>query len=363
MKVVFFIDHLRADGTQRFLRQLVAGLAARGHRLAVVCLNDSWDQVVIDDLRRNGAEVRIVGRAALVGLYGIVTTFIWLRARRFDTAVTLLFTADVFARILAQAAGIPWIISSIRARNVNYSWWQHMMSRLTMPLADLVVLNSANASDYAMQHEGVQRGRMVIIPNGVSVENIALSQAALRTELGLPSAGPLLGSTGRLTHQKGFDVLLHALAMLPNTNSSLVIFGSGEEQQRLQHLAETLGICGRVAFAGYRHDAAQLLGALDLYIHSARFEGMPNALLEAMAAGCPIVATAIDGNRELLTDGVHGWLVSPDDPGALAQAISEALENPTEAQRRGRAAQARAAQEFSITAMVDAWESVLSDDE
>ncbi|MDZ4719229.1 MAG: glycosyltransferase, partial [Roseiflexaceae bacterium] len=284
MKVVFFIDHLRADGTQRFLRQLVAGLAARGHRLAVVCLNDSWDQVVIDDLRRNGAEVRIVGRAALVGLYGIVTTFIWLRARRFDTAVTLLFTADVFARILAQAAGIPWIISSIRARNVNYSWWQHMMSRLTMPLADVVVLNSANASDFAVAHEGLRRTQMVVIPNGVSVGSARIrSSAGLRAELGLPIAGTLLGSVGRLTYQKGFDVLLHALALLPNANSCLALFGSGEEQQHLQQLAKALGLCGRVAFAGYRHDAAQLLGALDLYIHAARFEGMPNALLEAMA--------------------------------------------------------------------------------
>jgi glycosyltransferase involved in cell wall biosynthesis len=360
MRIVFFIDHLRADGTQHFLRQLVAGLAARGHVLAIVCLNDSWDAIVVEDLQSAGAEIRIVGQRALVGVYGIVTALIWLRARHFDALVTLLFTSDVLGRLLGWLANIRLVVSSIRARNTHYAWWQRLAVRLTMPLADLVVLNSANASDFAVAHEGVQRARMVVIPNGVAVGgNAVLAQAQLRAELGLPSAGPLLGSVGRLTHQKGFDVLLHALALLPNPDCCLVLFGTGEEQQRLQNLADTLGIRGRVAFAGYRHDAAQLLGALDVYVHPARFEGMPNALLEAMAAGRPIVATNVDGNRELICDQTLGWLVPPDDATVLAQQIASALENPTEAQRRGMAAQARAIQQFGITAMVDAWERVL----
>lgn len=360
MRVVFFIDHLRADGTQRFLRQLIAGLAERGHVLAIVCLNDSWDATVVGELQAAGAELRVVGQRALACVYGLITTLIWMRARRFDCAVTMLFVADVVARPLARAAAIPRLISSIRARNVNYAWWQRVLVRLTMPLTDQVVLNSANASDFAIAHEAVPASRMHIIPNGVLIGSSSeLTQVIVRAEFGLPMDSRVLGSVGRLTYQKGFDVLLHALAQLAQRDIVLVLFGQGEDERSLRELAQELDIAEQVIFAGHRHDLLGLLGSLDIYIHPARFEGMPNALLEAMAAGRPIVATNVDGNRELIVDGIHGWLVPPNDPSALARAITIALENPAEAQRRGRAAQLRANQEFSVDVMVDAWEQVL----
>ena len=114
-------------------------------------------------------------------------------------------------------------------------------------------------------------------------------------------------------------------------------------------------------FAGYRRDVSSLLSALDLYVHPSRFEGMPFAVLEAMAASCPIVASAVDGTRELIDDGVHGWLVPPDDPVALAYAIDAALGDIAEARRRGELARQRVAAQFNVDAMVDAWEQILID--
>ena len=100
---------------------------------------------------------------------------------------------------------------------------------------------------------------------------------------------------------------------------NLVVFGAGEEEASLRTLALKLGLESRVRFAGYRRDLPSLLGALDLYVDPARFEGMPNALLEAMAAACPIVATAVDGNRELIEDGKHGWLGTAGGPSVLSR--------------------------------------------
>jgi glycosyltransferase involved in cell wall biosynthesis len=202
---------------------------------------------------------------------------------------------------------------------------------------------------------------MYVIPNGVEVTNYQnpVNRADLRAMFGLPPEVTLIGSVGRLTHQKGFDLLLQALTLVSNDNTHLVIVGNGEEESQLKSQAARLGLEQHVHFAGYRRDVPQLLGALDLYVHPARFEGMPNALLEAMAAGCPIVASSVDGNCELITDGIHGWLVIPENVNALACAMRTALNNPTEAQQRGRCAQEHVARKYSVEAMVTAWERVL----
>jgi glycosyltransferase involved in cell wall biosynthesis len=362
MKIVYFIDHLRADGTQRALQQLVEGLAKRGHQQTVICLNNSSDDTVVCALQTHEVEVRFVGKAGLVGGYGIAATWGWLRQCRFDVAVTLLFFSDVIGRAAARAAKIPWIVSSLRARNTNYAEWQRFLVRGTMRWADVVIINSRGTRDFAISAEGAPPERIIVVPNGIYVDNYreSMERATLRAEFGLPAEWRLIGSVGRLTHQKGHDLLIAALARLSWQDVNLLLVGVGEAMERLRALARALGVEQRVHFAGYRRDVPRLLGALDLYVHPARFEGMPNALLEAMAAGCPIIASAVDGNRELIEDGVHGWLVASEDVGGLRQAIESALRDRGTALRRGAAAQQRAATEFGIEGVVTAWEAALT---
>jgi len=362
MKFVFIIDHLRPDGTQTVLVQLAAGLASRGHTQKVICLNDSWDQDIVDRLNSVGAKVRIIGKVSLVSGYGILWLLRYLRKEEFDVAITFLHVADVLGRLLANWASVPRIVSSLRARNVNYSRLQRWLVRTTMKTADAVIINSAHVRDFAISNEGVQPDRIHVIPNGVRAEIFykPIDWISLRDRLGLPKTGWLLGAVGRLTKQKGIDTLLQALCLLGNRDLNLVIFGTGEDEASLRALAIQLKVEARVHFAGYRRDLPSLLGALDLYVHPARFEGMPNAVLEAMAAACPIVATRVDGIRELIEDGNHGWLVKAESPKELARAIDEALKDSEEAHRRGVLARERVLQAFSLESMIAAWEAVLT---
>lgn len=363
MNLVFMIDHLRPDGTQAVLIQLVAGLARRGHTQTVICLNDSWDHEIVNRLSFAGADVRIIGKFSLASGYGILSLLHYFQKARFDVAITFLHVSDVLGRTLAKWASIPRIVSSLRARNVNYSRLQRWLVQRTMKAADVIVINTAHARDFAIREEGADPDRVHVIPNGVRVEIFSnpINQTLLREQLDLPKTGWLLGTVGRLTRQKGIDILLYALSLTSNPSFNLVIFGTGADEAALRALAINLGLESRVHFAGYRRNLPTLLGALDLYVHPARFEGMPNAVLEAMAAACPVVATAVDGNRELIEDGVHGWLVPPDDPVSLAKAIEEVLSDWKEACRRGRLARQRVIEQFSVDSMVAAWEVVLED--
>jgi glycosyltransferase involved in cell wall biosynthesis len=361
MKIVYFIDHLRPDGSQTVLRQLVEGLGARGHDQTIICLNDSWDDILVGRLRAAGADVCVVGKLALGSGYGLFSIWRRLRSSRFDVAVTLLFVSDVIGRAIARIAGIPFIVTTLQTRNVDYTTIQRLLVRSTMPFADLVIISSIHLREFGIAEEGANLKRIRVIPHSTRVEdyNTPRGQLSIREEFGLPSSGWLLGTVGRLTYQKGFDILLHALSLSRRNDFSLLIFGVGEDESKLRALVAKLNLGERVCFAGYRRDMPCLLGSLDLYIQPSRFEGMPLALLEAMAAACPIVATRVDGNIDLIEDGTHGWLVPAENTVMLASAIDEAISDRDEARRRGAAARRRVATRFSVDAMVLAWEKIL----
>jgi len=200
---------------------------------------------------------------------------------------------------------------------------------------------------------GVPRARVTVIPNGVDVERFAAAEAdaSVRRENGTP----VVGSVGCLAARKDYPTLLAALALLDGRGRSFraVIVGEGKERVALERQVEQLGLAERVRFLGERPDVERLLPGMDVFVLSSREEGIPNALLEAMAAARPAVATAVGGTPEVMQDGQTGWLVPPRDPAALARALETVLADPAEAARRGAAAQRYARERLSIQSMVE----------
>jgi glycosyltransferase involved in cell wall biosynthesis len=193
------------------------------------------------------------------------------------------------------------------------------------------------------------------IYNAINLERFSVPagenlRARKRRTLGLPAEAPVVGTIGRLTHQKGYTILLEAAALVTSEMPSVrfVIIGEGELEDNLKMLARQLGVAHAVHFTGPRHDIEELLSAMDVFASSSLWEGLPTVILEGMASRIPVVATDVSGTRELVHDGVTGLLVAPGDASQLAQAVLRVLREPELAETMVERAHERA-QDFSIT--------------
>jgi glycosyltransferase involved in cell wall biosynthesis len=196
--------------------------------------------------------------------------------------------------------------------------------------------------------------RLAVIPNAVDAAAELDENRAPRSVLGAPPDALAALYVGRLDPQKGVDVLLHAVArahrVLPHLHLSLA--GIGPDQDALVNLARQLGVDSRTHFLGWRNDVPALLGAADLFVMPSRWEGMPNALLEAMAAGLPVIATRAQGSTELVRDGETGKLIAIDQPDELADAMVSLGNDPALRRRYGRTGREFAHREFSLERMI-----------
>jgi glycosyltransferase involved in cell wall biosynthesis len=180
------------------------------------------------------------------------------------------------------------------------------------------------------------------------------------SELSLNPESVLIGTAGRLSYQKGFDVLIQAVALAQVPEMHLIIIGNGELDKSLRRQVAACSLDGRVHFLGYRNDLPDLLAALDVYSQPSRFEGMPNALMEAIEACCPVVVSAVDGNLDLVEDGVSGWIIPPEDPHSLKSALVAAVNHRQDARLYAQRAKAQLAANYPLSKMILSWEQVLT---
>jgi glycosyltransferase involved in cell wall biosynthesis len=176
--------------------------------------------------------------------------------------------------------------------------------------------------------------------------------------LGLPTTAPLVAVFARLNRLKGLEYFLEAAALLMHRFEEVrfLIVGdsiSSEYRDELETRARALGLGERIVFAGFRSDIPELLAEVSLSVLPSLAEGLSNVVLEAMAAGVPVVATAVGGTKELIEDGVSGLLTPPRDAAALAHAIGSLLADPERAERIGREGRRQATERFSLQATVE----------
>jgi glycosyltransferase involved in cell wall biosynthesis len=252
------------------------------------------------------------------------------------------YKANLLGRWAARRAGIPVVAVS---RGWTAETWRvrlyEAIDRLGLRWMDRVVCVSEGQAAKVRQRTVASEERIVVIPNAVDAARFADPDSAYRKRLKRLFATPplrVVGAAGRLSPEKGFDVLIEAAAQIIPQDPSLgiVIFGAGPLRKRLQSQIAAHGLDDRIVLAGFRNDVHRYLPFCDLFVLPSFTEGMPNVVLEAMAAGVPVVATAVGGTPELVVDDVTGYLVPPGDADALARRMGDVLSSAESARAMGQ---------------------------
>ena len=269
-------------------------------------------------------------------------------------------TSDLWAGTIVRLASKAKLVSSRRDMGILRSAKHRMAYRVLGPLAHKVLAVSEQVRQFVVAADHTPPQNVVTLYNGLeSPDPVAPAAAlALRRELGFPATASLITSVGNVRRVKGFDVLIQAAAhvctFIPEAKF-MVVGGVSDRPyyDELLRMVEACGLRDRFKFIGHRDNVFSLLCASDVFVLPSRSEGFSNALLEAMAAGLPCIATGVGGNPEAIQDGETGFLVEPEDSHAMANRICRLLQNPLQAKQIGRAAKKRVAENFSLNVMVE----------
>jgi glycosyltransferase involved in cell wall biosynthesis len=272
-----------------------------------------------------------------------------------DVVCSTGYKADVLTAFLTDiptvAVARGWTAQDAKVR--FFEW----LDRMSLRRHDAVTVVS-NALRNEVIRAGVPPAKVFWVPNALDMGELTppRRREAFCREIGADPQRPIVGAVGRLSPEKGHRVLLNAFAAVRDRvlKAQLVLVGDGPEESALRQVARRLELSDCTTFAGLRKDGQQIVGALDVMALPSFSEGMPNVILEAFGYGIPVVATAVGGVPDMLSDRT-GWLVPPGDPGQLSAALAEALEDRPEAERRARQAQAVLSENFTVARQGLAW--------
>jgi glycosyltransferase involved in cell wall biosynthesis len=357
LSVTFGITSRSWGGNEKWASEAARGLAERGHRILVL-----WSyRPVLEELKVRGLRerhLRLWGDVNPVGFSALLRV---LREERPDVLVLTKQREYWMGGLAARLAGRPLVALRL---GLNRPIVDDFKRRAAFGrLSDLVIVNSEVVRAALLATPWLDPAKVAVLYNGVTTEPVdpAVGSRALE-EIGVPDGSPVITAAGRLTWQKGFDVLIRAFPRVVEEfpAASLVILGEGGRRQDLENEATRSGVGRAIRFAGHRTDVREVLSEADVYVLSSRNEGMANTLLEAMSVGAPIVATDVSGTSEAVRDGREALIVPPENPGELARAITEVLRDRDLASRLGSAAAVRARERFGTSRMIDDLEGLLT---
>jgi glycosyltransferase involved in cell wall biosynthesis len=346
-------------GNEKWLSILATGLQARGHDVIVSCAAGP----VREKLHALGIATSRVRPRGDLDVFSALSFAFWLKHQKPDAVLITSNRPTLFAAWAAHVAKVPRTV--VRMGIVREPPPRGPRAYAFAHWIDDIIANSTEISD-AWNAPGA---RVHVVMNAIeerSAEHAQLREK-LRNELQLPAGTLIIGGAGHLAHRKGFDLLLEAFARAQIPSSVLVIVGDGPEREALGRLAASLQLNGRVRFLGSREDGPDVVAGMDIFALCSRNEGMANVMLEAMAAGVPVVATAISGVRQALAEEpphpAAGRIVPLDDTGALAAALrefaTEIRETPQLVESMVAEARRRIQERFSKNRMIDECEAIL----
>lgn len=360
-KVMLVAIGLGVGGTETHILELASRLDRSRFTVTVCALKSGG--TMAQELEKRGVRVLSLDGTGKLDARVIVRLFKLLRAEQPDVVQAFLFWANVAARACGRILRAFPVISSYHDEVVSEGWLARVVDRLTLTWTDRIVCCSGAVGRSVVSRIGGKIEHCTIIPFGVDIEQFEATAAATRRELGLRDNQKVIGTVCRLVEpKKGLRFLLQAMAVLARKYGQppcqLLIVGDGPSRHELELLREQLDLSSWVVFVGSRRDIPRVLHALDVFVLPSLYEGFGIALLEAMAAGKPVIATAVGGIPEFVLSGETGLLIEPGNVEALADAIDRLLSHPQQARIMGAKGRIRVGESYHISTVVRQHEQV-----
>ena len=362
-RILYLITATGVGGTELALWQLLRRLDRSRREPTVVSLKPPG--AIAGRIRELGIDVLSPEIGDETGAFAALELFLESRrlprllgGRRFDIVHSLLFRAHLLGRFAARRLGARAVVNSYRSGVEAEGGWLLRLDRWTAPRVTCFHLQSPGLAAALQRRLGVEPGRCAVIPNGIDLAEadaaLALGREEARRRLGLYPTDLAIAYAGRLHEEKGVAHLVGAFHDLLRSQPTarLLLAGDGPSRRSLEAAVGALKLSPFVRFLGTLPHPWELLAGADIFALPSLWEGMPNALLEAMAAGLPSVATAVGAVPEMVADGREALLVPPADAGALTRALAELAAAPGRRQEMGGRARRRVEETYRIEATV-----------
>jgi len=357
LKVAKMIDSLSTGGAERLASTFAQGAKERDDiDVTVISLQDA-QTAFRAEIEATGTPVFVTRKTDLFDLKRFFKLYNFLRREKFDVIHANLSASNILAPILGMLTGIP-VVSTLHSNRLGHWEPDSMQGKLQIWLLAHVAKDVIGVGPRVVDaHQPYYPNKKLLsIPNAVQqIPEISASErAALREELIGQTEKSILLSVGRLSEQKGFQYLLDAVDELRKTHPDilLAIAGGGILQDDLEAQRQRLGLTEHVTFLGKRTDIPKLLKAVDIYVNSSTWEGLPISILEAMSAELPVVATDVGDISTIINDST-GILVESQNPTQLARAIARFLDDPTLRATCGKNAKQAAWDGYGVDHWVD----------
>lgn len=354
MRVAIVVDSLKVGGAQRLVAAYASNASAYGISPIIITLHEESAPVITDAIAAAGVRVIALPAASLFNFRRFKRLVKLFKDEKIDIVQTHLIYANTLGSAAAHVAKVP-VVATLHSTHVRHGWRSRLLKRMEdfflkrFATRILAVGNMVEATN-----KGRYGGRKLdVIPNGIAKPGQVQPQTRerLRREFAGDGASTIIITVGRFSQAKGYEDMIKAFSLLQNREQKpvLVMVGSGNRARSIEEQIQRLDLSESVILAGERPDVPQLLAASDVFASSSHREGLPLAVLEAMMAGLPVVATSVGDIPNVVTEET-GVIVPPHQPEQLAAALDELLDDPEKRQIMGKAAQQRAIQEYSMEA-------------
>lgn len=352
------VENFNIGGLERMVLSLSKRLNAGRFRTVIFCLGDGGP--LVEEARACGIDVTAFHKKRGLDYKLSFELAKTLRGEQVDILQCHNYGPLVYGSLARRLSGIRGAVYTSHGMKTSREKYQRLLFRLGG--IKRVVTVSENARRLLVRASGVSPRRVTTIPNGIDGEAYAkdIDRGIKKADIGIGGSVRLMGIVARLSAEKDHETLLEAFSIFRREFSDvdLVVVGGGELLDQLKSSASRLHIESRVHFLGYRSDVPELLAIFDCFVLSSRSEGLSMTLLEAMAAGLPVVATSVGGNQEVVRHEETGLLVPAAEPQRLADALKRIFSNEESARQMGESGLRRVHEHFSLDKMVESYEQI-----